>query len=110
MRYPKLLLCALLITIISACSTPINTHILANSIKADYQEQLEGNYAALQAFGVDLNSMDIDIKPQVTNVSVIHLEGNQYIGVAEINIAGFTYRQNLNIIVDGLNYYWEVSN
>ena len=110
MKYPKYLLIVLMTMLLSACSAPINTHILANSIRADYQEQLEDNYAALQALGVDLNSLDINIKPQVTDVSVIHLEGNQYIGVAEINIAGFTYRQNLNIIVDGLNYYWEVAN
>lgn len=102
-----------LFLILSSCSIGVKTKTLENCIRSDYQEQIDNQQSMVSALvGVDLssiyNEIGYDLHPIVKEVSIVHIDRNQYRGIATIQIGNFEINQRLSIIYDGDNYYWEV--
>ena len=102
-----------LFLILSSCNMGVNTKTLANCIRTDYQEQIDNQQSMVSTLiGVDLSSIykeiDYDFHPIVKEISIVHIDKNQYRGIATIQIGNFEINQVLSIIYDGDNYYWEV--
>ena len=106
-----IVLCMFLI--VTSCNVGVNTKTLANCIRTDYQEQIDNQQSMVSTLiGLDLssiyNEIGYEFHPIVKEVSIVHIDKNQYRGIATIQIGDFEINQVLSIIYDGDNYYWEV--
>ena len=78
---------------------------LARSVRFAMQEQIDANTGSWAEL---LDCDDVYGGIKVENVSLVHIDGKQYRGYAELSVGGFRFNRPVSVICDGDNFMWEL--